>query len=318
MQVKSRGTGARQMTTYANGDFARLVIFGAAGGPKLAWHLTYQAKSTAYYDAVVDANTGDVLYRQNLTKFDGATTDIAPNYPGADRDPKAVGGFDKSTKNATIAPNLVTEGWLPGGLGRPQRRTSCTRSPTPTTTTRRTPARRSRRRTGATTSSTRCRLPGAVRTASTPTMTTDLEDGFVNACDFSGTEDPNLDDPTTPAVHVADRRATVDCAWDPTAPGSWDTNREQDGVQAFYLANVYHDHLANSSIGFDAADGNFAGDDPVEQNTDDGAAAGPDGGPDGDHVNNANMSTPPDGISPRMQMYLFATNPSGTFSRSAT
>ena len=91
MQVKSRGTGARQMTTYANGDFARLVIFGAAGGPKLAWHLTYQATSSAYYDAVVDANTGDVLYRQNLTKFDGATTDIAPNYPGADRDPKAAG-----------------------------------------------------------------------------------------------------------------------------------------------------------------------------------------------------------------------------------
>ena len=88
-------------------------------------------------------------------------------------------------------------------------------------------------------------------------------------------------------------------------------------MQAFYLANVYHDHLANSSIGFDAADGNFAGDDPVEQNTDDGAAAGPGGGPDGDHVNNANMSTPPDGISPRMQMYLFATNPSGR-SRSAT
>ena len=43
-----------------------------------------------------------------------------------------------------------------------------------------------------------------------------------------------------------------DCAWDPTDPGSWDTNREQNGVQAFYLANVYHDHLADSSIGFDA------------------------------------------------------------------
>ena len=37
---------------------------------------------------------------------------------------------------------------------------------------------------------------------------------------------------------------TVDCAWDPTDPGSWEINREQNGVQAFYLANAFHDHLA--------------------------------------------------------------------------
>jgi hypothetical protein len=315
MQVKSRGTGARQMRTYANGDFARLVIFGAAGGPKLAWHLTYQAKSTAYYDAVVDANTGDVLYRQNLTKFDGATTGIAPNYPGADRDPKAVGGFDKSTQNATIAPNLVTEGWLPAGSGELSGDFVHTFSDTNDDNVKNAgeeiPPSGGHDFAYAMTDFPKPTWDN-VDTDGDPT---DAEDGFDNACSFSGDEDPNLDDPATPAVHEwpDPLGTTVDCAWDPTDPGSWATNREQDGVQAFYLANVFHDHLANSPIGFDAGDGNFAGDDPVEQNTDDGAATGSDGGPDGDHVNNANMSTPPDGISPRMQMYLFATNPSGTF-----
>jgi extracellular elastinolytic metalloproteinase len=326
MRVKSRGTGARQMTTYTNGDFARLVIFGAASGPKLAWHLTYQAKSTAYYDAVVDANSGAVLYRQNLTKFDGATTDIAPNYPGADRDPKTVGTFDKSTKNATIAPNLVTRGWLPAAsddLTGPFVHTfSDVNDDNAKNTGEEIPPSNGTndflypmRGPGGAGSSFPAPVWDGVDTDGDPT---DLEDGFANACDYSGTEDPNLDDPTTPTVHEwpDPEGTTVDCAWDPTDPGSWDINRAQDGVQAFYLANVYHDHLANSSIGFDAADGNFAGDDPVEQNTDDGADTadpGNDGGPDGDHINNANMSTPPDGISPRMQMYLFATNPSGTF-----
>jgi hypothetical protein len=42
----------------------------------------------------------------------------------------------------------------------------------------------------------------------------------------------------------------------------------------------------------------------VNVESDDGAD-GPGGLPDDDHVDNANMSTPPDGQSPRMQMYLF-------------
>ena len=56
--------------TFANGDFARLVLFGAANGPRLAWHVLYRANSRAMYDAVVDATSGAILYRQNLTKLD--------------------------------------------------------------------------------------------------------------------------------------------------------------------------------------------------------------------------------------------------------
>jgi uncharacterized repeat protein (TIGR01451 family) len=72
-------------------------------------------------------------------------------------------------------------------------------------------------------------------------------------------------------------------------------------VQLFYWCNWMHDRLYE--LGFDEAAGNFQadnfghggeGDDPVQADAQDGGG-----------VNNANMSTLPDGISPRMQMYLF-------------
>ena len=45
--------------------------------------------------------------------------------------------------------------------------------------------------------------------------------------------------------------------------------------------------------------------DPVLTQSFDGADTAGDGGPDTDHINNANMDTPPDGESPTMQLYLF-------------
>jgi hypothetical protein len=84
----------------------------------------------------------------------------------------------------------------------------------------------------------------------------------------------------------------------------------QNAAQVMYYLNAYHDHLAGAPYGFTAAAGNFelAGGDPAVANTLDGADSG-NGLPDGDHVNNANMSTPPDGDAPLMQMYLFRTAP---------
>ena len=75
----------------------------------------------------------------------------------------------------------------------------------------------------------------------------------------------------------------------------------------FYLNNVIHDILYRH--GFDEAAGNFQVDnfgkggrasDPVQAEAQDG------GGTD-----NANFATPPDGRSPRMQMFLF-TGAGGT------
>ena len=99
------------------------------------------------------------------------------------------------------------------------------------------------------------------------------------------------------------------CSWDPEVPFSWQTNANQDAVQMFYFLGKFHDHLRKAPIGFTRAAGNFEAvdGDAVQGNAIDGADTDPttDGLPDGQHVDNANMLTPPDGIPPRMQMFLF-------------
>jgi extracellular elastinolytic metalloproteinase len=102
------------------------------------------------------------------------------------------------------------------------------------------------------------------------------------------------------------------CSWDPGTRRSWKTNRAQNATQVFFFVNNWHDHLQKAPIGFTAAAGNFQatnggkqgkGGDAVATETDDGAnTAG--GLPDSFHIDNANMSTPPDGHAPTMQMYL--------------
>jgi len=96
------------------------------------------------------------------------------------------------------------------------------------------------------------------------------------------------------------------CTWDPETGYSWRVNKKADVTNAFYLANRFHDWLARPAIGFDAAGGNFerAGGDPVLLHALDGANTAVGGLPDANHINNANMSTPPDGLPPTMQMYL--------------
>jgi extracellular elastinolytic metalloproteinase len=116
---------------------------------------------------------------------------------------------------------------------------------------------------------------------------------------FNGTSD-NTDPPNCETF--------APCTWDSTDPDSWQVNRDEATMQSFAYVNIFHDHLAQPPIGFDADSGNFEGDDPVLTETDDGAATGDDGGPLEDFLNNANMATLPDGQSPRMQMYLGSIN----------
>jgi hypothetical protein len=98
------------------------------------------------------------------------------------------------------------------------------------------------------------------------------------------------------------------CTWNPNKAYSWRKNAKADTTNAFFLASNFHDWLAKAPISFNQAAGNFTaqGGDPVMLNVLDGANTNH-GFPDGNHVNNANMSTPPNGISPTMQMYLFHT-----------
>lgn len=100
--------------------------------------------------------------------------------------------------------------------------------------------------------------------------------------------------------------ARYPCSWDPNTPDSWRTNRKQNAAQVFYFLGRYHDHLAARPIGFTRAAGNFdvRDGDAVAAEPDDGADTA-NGLPDSAHVDNANMATPPDGQSPRMQMYLW-------------
>jgi hypothetical protein len=108
------------------------------------------------------------------------------------------------------------------------------------------------------------------------------------------------------------------CSWYPNESYSWRVNRAQNATQVFYFVNNWHDHLKAAPIGFTEAAGNFQlktrtrqgkDGDPVTTQTDDGANTLRRHGrriglPDGAHVDNANMATPPDGHRPRMQMYL--------------
>ncbi len=251
-EVRSGPAGRRQTTTFAGGDFARLVLFGAGQRMQLGWHVTLHASSTALYDAVVDAGSGAVLYRANLVK-DVANADVYENHPGA---------------APPVTVDLEDYGLNPG----------------------------------ATT------LDGSWARTWSDLDDDDVADPAEEVPPSGGSDFLYPFTPFTPGN--PDCAAPNQCAWNPAVRTSWQTNREQDAVQAFYLVSRFHDHLAGPDVLFTDEWGNFevggtGGDDPVLVNADDGAAAGPGGGPDVNHSNNANMSTPPDGIPPRMQMYLF-------------
>ena len=239
--VASGPVGVRRVTRFAGGDFARLVLFGSARRTRLAWHLTYRASALAHYDAVVDAATGAILFRQNLTRHHG-TAVVFESHPGT---------------SPPITLDLEQLGWI-----------------APTATVLSGP--HARVYTDADDSDSPSPLEEIARTP--------FDDFQYLFTDFAG------------ATCAPDAR----CSWDPAAPGSWRDNREQNAVQAFYLVNRFHDHLAGDpQIAF--TDG-FSGPEAVRVETGDGAQTGP----DGDHLNNATMTTPPDGVPPRMQLFLFA------------
>ncbi|QEC47228.1 PKD domain-containing protein [Baekduia soli] len=244
--VVSTGTDARRTTRFDTGDSARLVLFGARR-VHLAWHLTYAASSTRVYDAVVDAATGEVLYRANLVKF-AVDAGVYHNFPGA-----ALGG---TRVTEDLEPFLASPG---------------------------------------------------VQTLTGPNVHafSDVNDDDVAQAseevvpgDYGYSTDNNRPSGACDATHL--------CSWNHLSPTSWNTgtNRAANVTQTFWYANHFHDHLAGGAIGFTTASGNFQGADPVQLNALDGAATAS-GGPDDAHLDNANMLTPADGSSPRMQMYLF-------------
>ena len=249
--VTKAATGPTRTTTFSDGGNAKLVYFQTAAGPRLAWQTVAVDEG---YVHVVDATTGDVLYRSSTVDADSGQA--WPNYPGA-----ASGG-----KQVTV--NLAK--WLPNN------------SP---------------------------RLAGNVAHVYSDVNDDDVANPTEEVAP-SGKRSFNF--PFTVFASGGLCSAATQCSWDPKTANSWQVNRAQNAVQMYYFLGTWHDHLAAAPIGFTRTAGNFEAvdGDAVQAQSDDGANTA-NGFPDGNHVNNANMSTPPDGIPPQMQMYLFV--PSSRF-----
>jgi hypothetical protein len=148
-------------------------------------------------------------------------------------------------------------------------------------------------------------------------------DAGEEATEFDSTWDYNLDVEEHPEGFCAPNPGfTSVCTWDSTSQASWSPNRKQNSAQVFHFVNTFHDHLKlDPDIVWTTR--TFESGDKVIAHSNDGAATGVAGEflgtlmPDIFHVSNANMFTPPDGTSPRMQMYLF-TSFTGVFATDPT
>jgi extracellular elastinolytic metalloproteinase len=240
-------------TDWSNGDYSDPVWFVTADGARLAWSTFTQAGDTLAYSHVIDAETGDVLYRNDLVDFDKGDAKVYDYYPGADQ-----GG------SARVV-NLVKRGWL-------KRNAAWLAGPNVS-------AFADVNDDNAIGTNEKTRVPGTKRKA----QFTLQRFGRNPLCS-----------------------PRFICTWNANAAFSWRKNKNADVTNAFYLANRFHDYLAQQPIGFTNRAGNFerVDGDPVLLNALDGANTA-NGFPDGLHIDNANMFTPPDGTPPTMQMYLW-------------
>jgi hypothetical protein len=267
--------GAARTSHFAGGHRAGLVLFHDGRGVRLAWNVTADADGDEVYSSLVDADSGAVLRRAN--KVEDAQARVHDYYPGA-----STGG------TATL--RALPADWLDPGapkLEGPYAHVFLDYDDDNVADT-----------------------GGTFGAEDTPSNGIDTWD-----YSFSPFETP-------PFFGLCAPSYSSTCSWDsydngpfPQPPG-WDANKRQNSVQVFYFVNNFHDWLEQPPIGFDAASGNFEGLDKVVAHANDGADGNgqltPDVSlgdhmPDGNHVNNANMLTRPDGASPRMQMYLFTS-----------
>jgi hypothetical protein len=263
--------GPERATTFADGQRASLTLFG---GDRLAWRVLLRDDARHVYDAVVDATSGDTLYRVSLVRE--ATALAFDNYPGA-----PLGG----TQAAKVFPQSGVDPWL----------------------TEPNPARLFGTNAHVFTD------PNDNIDGSPPDPGPAPGDEIapLAAGDWSYVHEARSAAGSPPGRHCP---ATPGCSWDnfdATAPNfSWRVNLAQAGTQLFYLVNHFHDHLRDAAgIGFDDSSGNFEGADRVEAQVDDGATTDMgtfDDFPACDHINNAFVIPVPDGTPLAMQLYLWS------------
>ena len=115
--------------------------------------------------------------------------------------------------------------------------------------------------------------------------------------------------PVSPVAAPGQTCPPAGCTWNSADAATKATNRSQATTQLFWFVNTFHDHLEAAPIGFTHAARGFEFADA------DGAGPGIGGDPvlaeanDYDDLDDARMSTPPDGESPRLETFFF-TNPS--------
>ena len=258
-------------------DTAKRVVFVGPAGPRRAWQVVTMSSQHPTL-SVVDAESGSVVYRRSLR--DDARADDQKAQPSSRTAAAATSStglafqyFPKHVPGGTpVRVDFTARGWLGSSATRLLGNNSHTYS--------------------------------------------DVNDNNVpDSSEEITASAPHRWDYTLKPFHLADVSFCDNpypCSWDPETPFSWQTNRKQNGTQVFFFVNKWHDHLAEAPIGFTEDAGNFqvvnksgkgTGGDPVDTQTDDGANTD-DGLPDGSHIDNANMDTPPDGQAPTMQMYL--------------
>jgi uncharacterized repeat protein (TIGR01451 family) len=316
-QVTSEEAG--RMVLSENDDFvagpiaARQVLFPLAPGLLVpAWSLVVFTTGDQDWYAMVDAETGDLLWRKNIRNY-ASTQDarfrvyvqadgVTPADSPAPMSPStaAPGG---GTQAAAIAPTIVSmlaaydpiaspNGWIddcPGGV--------CTANQTQTLGNNALACIDQTQGANANICDTAAAtvLDGNGRPTGNP-------DSNGRNRDFLGTTPRDFQTNFLPPPQGGNPEAGQ------TATGNGsngtlpiDQFRRGAVTHLFYAVNWYHDKLFE--LGFDEAAGNFQqtnfsgmglGNDRINVDVDDGSG-----------TNNANFATPPDGMSGRMQMYRF-------------
>jgi subtilisin-like proprotein convertase family protein len=283
-KVLSRSGEAQRITEFPRLESARLVLFPTASGTRLAWRVGVNGVDPYFYEVVVDARTGQLLYRRGLTDFDNDdSAQVFETWPGG---PGTAG--TQQPVNLSADPT-----WLNDSAGHT--------------------------RLFGNNAHTYADVDGS---DSDDSATEDVPRDGTGGGTTHTYRFPLKKVLSNTTAQPCPPDTAGGCTWDPGDPTSQETNRKEATTQAFYFVNRFHDHLKAAPIGFNEASGNFqesnpagtggVGGDPVNTEANDNALQLD---PEQDSRNNANMSTDPiDGRPPRMQMYLFSNEDTSGFS----
>jgi hypothetical protein len=245
-----------QTTTFAGGERAILRWSATADGPSLAWSVIADDGGERFYDVLVDAESGALLRRQDLTSDLGQA-----RYFGVD-----------PLQTPTPIEITMPPAWYDDNAGGTRLWGQYARTYIDGMSEN--PAA------GEEQGGERIQIPASSGAPAAPDWL------YSQSTDFPGAK------PCPPSG----------CTWNNLDEESSAVNQFQAATNAHVITSRFHDYLEQAPIGFDEASGNFQrtntsgsglGNDYVRVETNDGGG-----------FNNANFSSPPDGMAPRMQVYL--------------